>query len=122
MKKLRVSVVEDDKDLAESFSLMLESCGHEVKIAYSGEEAIKQFRERDFDIAFMDLKLPGMNGVESFMEIRKSKPCARVVMMSGYSMDPLLDKAVRNGVLAVLKKPVDPKEILAMLENIETAK
>jgi len=107
MKSLRVLIVDDNEDLAESLAMVLELRGYEAEVAHTGEEAIRTFRDNDFDIAFMDVKLPGNNGVESYMEIRKFKPDARMVMMTGYSMEQLLDKAMENGAWGVIHKPLD---------------
>lgn len=107
MNSLKIFVVEDDMDFAEGLADTLELEGHEVEIAKSGEEAIARFQEEDFDMAFMDVKLPGKNGVESFLEIRALKPEARVMMMTGYSLPQLLDEAMDGGALGVLKKPFD---------------
>jgi two-component system response regulator HydG len=107
VNSLKIFVVEDDMDFAEGLAETLEIEGHEVEIANSGEEAIARFQEKDFDLTFMDVKLPGKNGVESFLEIRALKPEARVMMMTGYSLQHLLDEAMNGGALGVLKKPFD---------------
>jgi two-component system response regulator HydG len=117
MNPMRVFIVDDDRDLAESLSIALEGSGCEVEIAYSGEEAIRIFREKDFDIAFMDVKLPGKNGVESFLEIKKMKPGIKVVMMTGYSVEQLLEQALDNGAWGILHKPIDMNKLLEMLRD-----
>ena len=119
MKKIKILVIDDDQDFAESLALVLEGRGYEVEVGHTGEEAIRKFRDNDFDIAFMDVKLPGKNGVESYMEIRKFKPNARVVMMTGYSVEQLLDKAVEKGAWGVLHKPLDMEKCLSMIEKIQ---
>ncbi len=119
MSPLRVLVVDDDHDFAESLALLLSSRGHEVQLAFSGKEAIARFREQDFDIAFMDIRLPEKNGVESLIEIHKFKPEARVVMMTGYSVEQLLEQAINHGAYKVLDKPLDIPRVLGMLENIQ---
>ena len=118
MNQLRVFVVDDDADFAESLASILESRDCQVHIAHSGEEAIDIFQEQDFDLTFMDVKLPGKNGVESFLEIRRHKPEARVVMMTGFSMEQLLEQAVENGAYGVLRKPLDLEEVLRMIERV----
>jgi len=118
MKPLRVFIVDDNEDFAESLTLVLEGRGYEVELAHTGEEAIRKFRDNDFDIAFMDVKLPDKNGVESYMEIRKFKPNVKVVMMTGYSVEQLLDEAVKNGAWDVLHKPLDMKKFLSIIEKI----
>jgi two-component system response regulator HydG len=119
MRPLRVLVVDDDQDFAASLALLMGGRGYAVELASSGEEAIAKFREQDFDVTFMDVKLPGKNGVESFMEIRKLKPAARVVMMTGYSVGQLLEQAVSQGAWGVLDKPLDILRVLNMLANIK---
>jgi two-component system response regulator HydG len=119
MNALRVFIVDDDQDFAESLALLLEGRGHQVELAFSGEEAVEKFRKQDFDITFMDVRLPGKNGTESFLEIRKFKPSARVIMMTGYSVEQLLEQAVEHGALGVLNKPIDVQHMLKMLERIK---
>jgi DNA-binding NtrC family response regulator len=114
-----VFIVDDDQDFAESLALLVEGRDCEVELAFSGEEAVAKFRERDFDITFMDVRLPGKDGVESFMEIRKFRPSARVVMMTGYSVEQLLERAVEQGAWGVLNKPIDVHRVLEMIENIK---
>jgi two-component system response regulator HydG len=116
---LRVFIVDDDQDFAESLALLMEGRGYQVELAFSGEEAIAKFREQDFDITFMDVRLPGKSGLESFWGIRKFKPSARVVMMTGYSVEQLLEQAVEHGAWGVLEKPIDVHQVLEMLENIK---
>ncbi|HZS83167.1 MAG TPA: response regulator [Stellaceae bacterium] len=116
---LRVFIVDDDRDLAESLADLLEGKGHSVELAFDGARAIEIFRSRDFDIVFMDVKMPGMSGVETFFEFRRIKPDARVVMMTGFSVEQLLQEAVSNGALGVLHKPFSPDEVMAMLEQVK---
>ncbi len=116
---MRIFVVDDDRDLAESLAEVLELSGHEVQIAHSGEEAVEIFRTQDFDVSFMDVVMPGMNGVESFLEIRKIKPDAKVFMLTGYSVTQLLEQAMENGALGVLEKPIGVEDLLQRIEGME---
>ncbi len=120
MRKLQILIVEDDQDFAKSMTDILESQGHIVQLAVSGEEAISVFQKQNFDVAFMDVKLPGKNGVESFLEIHKSKPKAKVVMMTAYSVKQLLDEAVENGAWGILHKPFDTEHLLETLGRIKS--
>jgi two-component system response regulator HydG len=117
--KASILIVDDDRDLAESLADVLEARGYAVELAGSGEEGVARFRQRDFDLVFTDVKLPGMNGVESFFAFRRIKPDARVVMMTGFSVEQLLAQAIENGALAVLHKPFAIPDILAVLEQVK---
>jgi two-component system response regulator HydG len=119
MKPLNIFVVDDDPDFAESLEDILTGAGHRVTLCFDGESAVRTFREKEFDITFMDVKLPGKNGVESFFEIRKIQPRARVVMMTAYSVEQLLSQAVAQGALGVLRKPFDTARMLGMLEDVK---
>lgn len=121
MKRLRIFVVDDDRDFAESVAEALESHGHDVATAHSGEEAVRKFRAESFDVTLMDVQLPGMNGVESLLEIRRMKPAARIVMMTAYSVEQLLEQAVDQGALGVLHKPFDLAELRRAIESARPA-
>jgi DNA-binding response OmpR family regulator len=120
-KSLKILVVDDDSDAADSLAELFELEDHEVTVAYSGEEAISAYRDTNFDVAFMDIMMPGKNGVESFLEIRKLNPQAQVYMMTGYSVEQLVQQAIDNGAMGVLGKPVQPQKVLSMLEEVHPA-
>jgi DNA-binding response OmpR family regulator len=119
LKKFNILVVDDDRDFAESLADALELVGHEVSLAFTGEDAVKLFEGNDYDITFMDIKLPGKSGVESFFEMRRIKPNARVIMMTGYSVPQLLEQAVENGAWDVLHKPLEMQKVLKMVDKIK---
>ena len=119
MKPLKILVVDDDRDLALGLAEMMEMMDHQVSVVHSGEDAVSTFTAEHFDIAFMDMKLPGINGVEAFAQIRQSKPDARVVMMTGFRVDQLLEQAVEHGAVRILRKPFTPDEIFGALGEIE---
>jgi len=116
---VRVFIIDDDRDHAESIADVLELRGYEVEVATSGEEGAQRFRDAAFDLILMDVKLPGMNGVETFAEFRKIRPDARVVMMTGYSVEQLVAQAVDDGALGVLYKPFAVDRLLDVLERVK---
>jgi two-component system response regulator HydG len=115
----RILIVDDDSDHGESIADLLDLRGYEAELATSGEAAAARFREVDFDLVFMDVKLPGMNGVETFFEFRRIRPDAKVVMMTGYSVAQLVAQAVENGALGVLHKPFAIDDLLTTLEQVK---
>lgn len=112
----RIFIVDDDRDHAESLADILELRGYEVEVAFTGEDAIERFREVDFDLVFMDVKLPGKNGVETFFAFRQLRPDARVMMMTGFSVEQLVRQAVEGGALGVLHKPFSGDDLLKAVE------
>ena len=115
----KVLIVEDDPDFAESLMIALGVRNCHVDIARTGEEAVRKFRNLYYDIAFMDIKLPGKNGVESLAEIRGFCPTAKVVMMTGFSEVALLEEARHAGAIDILRKPFRLKEMFSYIDNIE---
>ena len=116
MKPLNILIVDDDRDFGRSLANFLRLEGHEVVLAFDSEAAVEKFQAWEFDVAFLDVQLPGMNGVESFLEIRKLKPNAKVFMMTGFSVEELFREAIDNGALGVFHKPLDMDEILKALD------
>lgn len=118
MKPLDILIVDDDRDLADAIGEALEMEGHRPTIAYSGTEAIEKYCGRSFDLTFMDVKLPDINGVETFMTIREMDSSARVIMMTGYRIEQLLAQATDNGAIKVLRKPFAMEEILTSIDEV----
>jgi CheY-like chemotaxis protein len=116
---LRILIVDDDEDNANSMGELFELEGHNVIVVHSGQAAIDAFKSSIFDVAFMDVMMPGKNGVESFLEIKRLRPNARVYMMTGYSVEQLLQQAIDHGAMGVLSKPVDVNKVLAVLGDIQ---
>ena len=116
---MRVFVIDDDRDHAESIADVVTMRGFDAETAFSGETALARFREVDFDIVFMDVRLPGMNGVENFFEFKKIRPEVKVMLMSGYSVEKLIAQAVDNGALGVLPKPFNLQDLLAVIEQVK---
>lgn len=117
MNSLKILIVDDDIDFAEGLAELLDLRGHRVTIAVSGEQATDLFRDTDFDITFLDVKLPGMTGVECCRAIRDLKPGARVVLMTGYSVDQRRGTTEHSGALEVLQKPLDLRQVFHLLTD-----
>jgi CheY-like chemotaxis protein len=115
----RILVLDDHVEVAESLGEILELIGHEVTLVHNGLDAVHAFLSHDFDFGLFDVKMPGMNGVDSF--IKRQRPDARIVMMSGYADDGLIEKAIDSGALGLLRKPFEPDELIARIETLTRA-
>jgi two-component system response regulator HydG len=118
---LHVLIVDDDRDHAESVADILEMRGYATEIAGSGEAGVAKFGEGRFDVVLMDVKMPGMNGVEAFFAIRGMKPDAQVVMMTGFSVEELVERAMANGAIGTLRKPLAIPQLLQTFESLSKA-
>lgn len=117
LRPLNILVLDDDAENADSLAEVFAMDDHRVIVAYNGEQAIEAFSLNKVDIGFFDVMMPGKNGVDSFIEIKKKHPEAKVYFMTGYSADDLLLKAEANGAMGVFGKPVDLMKILAAIER-----
>ena len=115
----RIFIVDDDVDHAESIADILALHGHQVEMAHTGEDAVKRYAQGPFDVTLMDVKLPGMNGVEAFFELRRLHADAAVIMMTGFSLEQLLSQALLSGAGGVLHKPFEVNDLLRAIAKIE---
>jgi len=72
----------------------------------------------DFDVILMDIKMPGMNGVETLKEIKMIRPDVTVVMMTAYAVEDLIKEAQREGAYGVLHKPLDVEKMIGLIEGL----
>ena len=121
MRRLKVFVVDDDRDFAEGIGLSLELAGHDVTFAHSGEEAVNRFADIEYDVTLMDVRMPGMNGVETLSGLLDIRPDAKVVMITAYGADGILSQAIKVGARAVLQKPVSSKQLVETFRDIQAA-
>lgn len=117
-RPLNILVLDDDAENADALAELFSLDDHKVIVAYNGEEAIAAYKATNFDIGFFDVMMPGKNGVESFLEIKRLNLKAKIYFMTGYSADDLLRKAIANGALGVFSKPVDLPKVLDTLDNV----
>lgn len=114
---LKILVVDDDVDVAESLADIFEFDGHEVELAHSGEDAVRTVEKQSFDFAFLDVMMPGMNGVECFRRIHGMRPSVKVFMMTGYTVEELLNEATEGGASGVFFKPLAAAEVREILKD-----
>ncbi len=110
-------VVDDDVDTTETLSDILEAKGLQVEVAHDGYEAVEKAKAKMFDIILMDIKMPNMNGVESYKEIKRIRPQNVVVLMTAYAAQDLVAEALREGVYGVWYKPVEINKIVELIDN-----
>ncbi len=116
-KKTNVLVVDDQIGMLETFTDILEDRGFSVATAEDGFQAIRKVKEQQFDIIFMDIKMPGINGVQTFREIKKINPKASVIMMTAYSVEDLVKEAIEEGAYTVIYKPFDMDKVIQTIEE-----
>jgi len=115
--KTNILVVDDLKNSRLTLGGILEDEGHNVALAENGYQAIEAARQAPFDLIFMDIKMPGINGVQTFREVKKINPKAVVIMMTAYSVEDLIPEALEEGAYAVVYKPFEIKSIVDIIDS-----
>lgn len=108
----RALVVDDDRMLAQTLAEILQLKGWSVATATSGAEAVNTAARESFDVVLMDVKMPGMDGVDAFKAMKATRPDIRVILMTAYAAEDRLHEAQREGVVRVLTKPIDIPKLL----------
>ena len=116
-KRIRVLVVEDNHDSAESLRMLLVTQGYEVTIAYSGTEGVEAAQRARPDVVVCDIGLPGMDGYAVAKAIRRDPATAgtRLIAVTGYGQDDDQARAMESGFDTHLVKPADPERLLSLL-------
>jgi excisionase family DNA binding protein len=114
----RVLVVDDEPLVGKLFEETLREIGIGVTATSSSVEAVGLVSGEHFDLAFIDLKMPVMDGNELFMRIREIDERLPVVIITGYPESELLDKVMQQGPFIVLKKPFESGDILSVVGTV----
>jgi DNA-binding NtrC family response regulator len=115
MKK--VLIVDDEPMIRELLEEMLEREGMDVRSASNGEEALKELRTSFYDMCFLDIILPGINGVETMGKIREVSPGTKIALMTGYSHGSNVARGKKNADY-FLTKPFDPSQIKRVIKKL----
>lgn len=116
----RLLVVDDDPAVRETLELALRCQGHEVVTADSGQRAVEAARESEVDLVLTDLRMSGMNGLETLRAIRAVKPDARVMVITGFASNEMEDELLESGAVAIVMKPFALKDLYAAVHRALT--
>jgi CheY-like chemotaxis protein len=111
----RYLIVDDNRAFADNLAEILRDAGEEVAVAEDGSAALQLARETRFDAILTDMRMPLMGGAELVHELRHVDPGAAAMVITAHVADDDLDAARREGLLAVLPKPVAPGRVLELL-------
>jgi two-component system chemotaxis response regulator CheY len=113
-----VLVVDDESIVRDFFKDVARSLGGHVDTAEDGDVAVEKYRKKHYDIVFMDMRMPHMNGLEACRSILDIDPSAKVVIMSGYAEDHMMDAAIQSGAVCKISKPFDLAAILDLIASV----
>ncbi len=122
MTSLSIAIVDDEKNIRRSFEIILKAQKFNVMPFESGEAFLKSVKTSAFDIVFLDVNLPGADGIDILKQYRQQYPQADVVMISGQGTLSVAVEATRAGAYDFLEKPLQKEKILLSIRNLQERK
>ena len=104
---LRILIIDDDDSIRESLDMYLTEEGYDVEVADSGLVGISKFIASRAELVILDIRLPDVSGFFVYDEIRKQDHRAKVIMITAFHDEDIIDKAIKKGVLKYIKKPIN---------------
>jgi len=118
--KARILIVDDEESVGLGMSEMLKDVGFDASYVINGKEAVKAVGDKDFRLIFMDIIMPGMNGLETYREIARIRPNTTVILFTGYFRDAedVILKGVKEGMVdEFIRKPYFADEIIRSVQK-----
>lgn len=113
--ELKILIADDNEDLLETFAMIFTRHGFFVETARNGLSAVNKYKKHHYDVALMDIVMPGMNGVEASRSIKEIDPEAMIILMTGYSDEALLRLARDEGARHIVNKPVKIEQLIELI-------
>ncbi len=103
----KVLIVDDDESIRELFECIVEDLGYNCDTAADGQEGVEKVKQQSYKLVFLDIKMPKLNGIETLKQIKQINSATVVTMMTGFSVDDLVEEAMSLNASDVLYKPFD---------------
>ncbi len=116
-----ILIIDDDIGIRESLFLVLNDAGYQVDTVESGEQGIEKVKNNNYDLIFLDIKMAGMDGIQTLQEIRKMGKKIPVYIITAFQREYFrqLEGAKQDGMdFEVIEKPFDRKRLLSLVEDI----
>ena len=117
MQKLRVLLVDDEQEFVETLADRLKMRDLEATTARNGEEALSVVKQEEPDVILLDLKMPGIDGIEVLRRLKKAYPNVQVIMLTGHGSEKDEEAARSLGAFDYIKKPVDLDALVPRIRN-----
>jgi DNA-binding NtrC family response regulator len=112
-----ILVVDDDVDTCRNLADILGDLGYQVDTAHDGPTALERVREKAYEIALLDLKMPGMDGVSLYREIKQRRSGMVAIIVTAYASSETAQEALTAGAWQILPKPVDFPRLLGLVDE-----
>jgi len=119
MENSRILIIDDEKNIRLTMLTLLEALKYQVDLAVNGEEGVEKAKNNDYMAAFLDMKMPGMDGLTTLKFLKEIHPALNVIMMTAYGTIESAVEAMKLGAVDYLRKPFAPEEIKEIIEMIK---
>lgn len=115
-------LIDDEEEYARTMQKRLRARGLEVEAAFSGAEGLILLEHFSADVVVLDVKMPGMDGIETLQEIKRLHPLVEVIMLSGHASMEAAVEGMERGAFHYLMKPAELEELIYKLEDAQRRK
>ena len=122
VKRMHILIVDDEELMREGLGQFLTSEGHHIDYAVNGADAVEIFRSGKFDLIFMDVDMPIMDGITAFEEIRSVDSLQKIIFLTANTEDDVFDDAVYGNPSGFLYKPFDMEKVRHSIDSISKGK
>jgi two-component system, NtrC family, nitrogen regulation response regulator NtrX len=112
-----ILIIDDEKAIRKTLSEILSYEGYKMEEAADGEEGLKKFREKEYDVVLCDIKMPKIDGIEFLEKAKEQNPDIPIIMISGHGTIETAVEAVRKGAYDYISKPPDLNRLLITIRN-----
>ncbi len=116
MENDKILIVDDEPDFVEALAKRLKNHALDVETASGGEEALEKARSQDFTAIVLDLKMPGMDGIETLERLKEINPNLQIILLTGHGSIREGVDAMKHGAIDFLEKPADFEELLKKIK------
>jgi len=113
-----VLIVDDEKNIRLTLKTALSKAGYEVETAVNGEDGLTKLKEEEIPVVLLDMKMPGMDGIQFLKEVTDKDIATKVIMITGYSSVETAVETLKLGAVDYLRKPFKPEEIISIVEDV----
>jgi DNA-binding response OmpR family regulator len=117
-----ILLVDDEKDFVEMLALRLNETGEKVTQAYDGQMGLDILKRENIDVVILDIKMPGMDGIQVLREIKSLYPLVEVILLTGHGSAETAVEGMKLGAFDYLLKPADVDELTAKLQGAREKK
>jgi DNA-binding NtrC family response regulator len=115
--KIKVLLVDDEKDFIESLAERLQLRDFDVSTALNGDDAINLIREKEFDVIVLDVKMPGKSGIDTLKEIKNINQLSQVIMLTGHATVESAIQGMKLGAYDYIMKPTDTEGLINLINK-----